>query len=180
MNQRFADMLSTGGHANSLGRVADVIEAVLQDKSRLGELYDCLFAQDAWVRMRAADTLEKVCREHPDWPLPYIGRIQKELAGSTQASILWHIAQIYAQVELTATQKALAIQWLKRQITTTEVDWIVAANVMDTLAQFVRDGSVSRQDFAALLKVQQLHKSKSVVRRASKWLESYGLRNGRI
>jgi hypothetical protein len=171
MIQNFTDMLHTGGHANSLGRVPDVIELVLQDKSRLGELYGCLFAPDAWVRMRAADALEKICRQHPDWLLPYISRMQTELADTTQASFQWHMAQIYAQVSLSPKQKEMAIQWLKGLIATLDVDWIVAANTMDTLAQFTKDGSVAKPDFIALLKVQQHHSSKAVVRRATKWLE---------
>lgn len=54
MIQTFAAMHAEGGHANSLGRVNDVIELVLPDRPCLDELYACLFDDDAWVRMRAA------------------------------------------------------------------------------------------------------------------------------
>ena len=172
MNKQFSEILTDGGHANSLGRVDDVINAVLQDTSRLEELYGCLFHEDAWVRMRAADALEKICREHPDWIAPYIDRIQQELADSTQASIQWHIAQIYQQVELTDTQKKQAISWLKQLISTTEVDWIVSANAMDTLVVFSKDGSVTTDEIVQLLNTQTNHKSKSVVKRATKHLET--------
>ena len=86
MIEKFTEMLRAGGHANSLGRVDEAIELVLHDRSRLDELYECLFDQDAWVRMRAADALEKVCRKHPDWLLPYIDKFQSELTASTQPS----------------------------------------------------------------------------------------------
>jgi HEAT repeat protein len=33
----------------------------LHDPERLEELYSCLFNEDAWVRMRAADALENLC-----------------------------------------------------------------------------------------------------------------------
>jgi len=171
MNESFADMLAVGGKLNSLGRVNDVIELVLQDKSRLDELYACLFNKDAWIRMRAADALEKICREHPEWVRPYIDRMQTELATSTQPSIQWHLAQIYREVDLTAQQKELAIDWLKRLVATVDVDWIVAANTLETLVQFSQDGSVAGHDVVALLKIQQQHKSKSVVRRATKLLD---------
>jgi hypothetical protein len=174
MDQYFVEMLSVGGKSNSLGKVDEVIKLVLSDRSRLGELYDCLFFDDAWVRMRAADAFEKICRQHPDWLLPYIDRFPEGLAKSNQPSIQWHLAQIYRQVDLTTEQKSFAIYWLKQLLSTKEVDWIVAANAMDTLAQFTEDGSVSENELVALLKIQQQHKSKAVVKRANKLLEKLG------
>lgn len=163
-------MLAVGGKSNSLGKVKEVIEIILEDKSRLSELYDCLFDNDAWVRMRAADALEKVCREHPEWLLIYMDKFTNELAESTQASIQWHLAQIYAQVSLTNKQRRFAIKWLKQLISTIEVDWIVAANAINTLALFTRNGSVSAAEMIPLLKIQQKHKSNAVVKRANKLL----------
>jgi HEAT repeat protein len=168
MTEKFTEMLAAGGHANSLGRVSEVIDLVLEDKSRLDELYQCLFDEDAWVRMRAADALEKICREHPDWLQPYIDKFPDELAISTQPSIQWHLAQIYSQVTLTDTQREFAISWLKQLLSTSDIDWIVAANAMDTLVQFTKDGYFPMAGMMTLLKTQQGHKSKAVIRRATK------------
>ncbi|MGF7228596.1 MAG: HEAT repeat domain-containing protein [Candidatus Saccharibacteria bacterium] len=170
MSEKFSEMLVVGGHANSLGRVNDIIELVLDDESRLDELYSCLFDEDAWVRMRAADALEKICRQHSDWLQPYINKFQDELATSAQPSIQWHMAQIYREVDLTDKQKQRAISWLKQLLSTKDVDWIVAANAMDTLVQFTKGGFFPRTELAPLLKVQQQHKSNAVVRRANKLL----------
>jgi TPR repeat protein len=173
MAEKFQDILREGGKTNSLGRAAEVITSVLQDERRLEELYNCLFAEDAWVRMRAADALEKICRDHPEWIAPYIDRLQKDFSDNSQPSIQWHIAQIYQQVALTAAQKSVAIAWLQKLVSTKDVDWIVSANAMETLAQFVDDGSVARDVFVGLVKIQQKHKSNAVVKRATKWLERY-------
>jgi hypothetical protein len=67
-------------------------------------------------------------------------------------------------------QKEIAIHWLKDLLSTADVDWIVAANAMDTLSQFVLDGSVASTDFKLLLTVQLNHKSPAVVKRANKYL----------
>jgi hypothetical protein len=170
MTEPFAQMLAVGGRSNSLGRVDEVIALVLADRARLDEVYGCLFEADPWIRMRAADALEKVCRERPDWLVPYVDRFLGQLGGSGQPSIQWHLAQIYRQVPLTPGQKAAATAWLEGLLSTTDVDWIVAANAMWTLAAFTRDGSFPRADLVTLLRVQQ-HRSKSVVRRAGKLLE---------
>ncbi|HYH75495.1 MAG TPA: hypothetical protein VD735_06070 [Candidatus Saccharimonadales bacterium] len=170
MNEPFASILTVGGKSNSLGRANEVIALVVQDRQRIDELYACLFDDDAWVRMRAADALEKVCRQHPDWLLPYIDRLAAELSDSTQPSIQWHIAQIYSQVGLSDRQERVAIQWLKGLLATADIDWIVAANAMDTLAHFTREGAFPAAELIPLLQVQQQHKSSAVIKRATKLL----------
>lgn len=160
-------MLAAGGKTNSLGRVNEVIEIVLQDKSRLSELYECVLDEDAWIRMRAADGLEKICRVHPDWLIPYVDKFA-ELTTSTQPSIQWHLAQMYGEIDLTNGQKRFAISWLKQLVSSKEVDWIVAANSMDTLVKFTKAGSIPKSEMISLLEIQRHHKSKAVVRRADK------------
>lgn len=170
MLESFAEILAVGGKSNSLGRTNEVIERVLDNKHLLNELYTCVFNDDAWVRMRAMDAIEKICRQHPDWLLPYIDRFQRDLAPSDQPSVQWHLAQIYGQVDLNAAQKQIAIQWLKDRLSTTATDWIVTANAMATLVQFANDGSVPKDTTVSLLERQQTHRSKSVVRKAKKLL----------
>ncbi len=168
MQERFVDILIVGGKQNSLGRAGEVVDAVLADKSRLGELYDSMHHQDAWVRMRAVDSFEKVCRVHPDWIRPYVDRLLKDFSDSTQPSILWHQAQIYTQVHLSAEQQSTVIQWLKRLLSSEEIDWIVAANSMDALVYFTDGGSVERTEALSLLEKQRNHRSNAVKKRAAK------------
>lgn len=173
MTETFADMLAEGGKKNSLGRVNEVIEIVLADKSRLEELYQTIFDDDSWVRMRAIDAFEKICRVHPEWITPYIDKIQQELSASSQASIQWHIAEIYTQVELSSDQKEKAITWLKNLLGNKDSDWIAVSNAMETLAFFVRSGDPSRADLVNVLRVQLNHKSKAVTKRAQKLLAEF-------
>lgn len=175
MSESFTKILAVGGKSNSLGRADEVINHVLKDPSRLNELYRCLFEDDAWLRMRAVDSLEKICRIHPEWLEPYVDRFSSELTASTQPSIQWHLAQMYREIKLSDAQKRFAIDWLKGLLSSTEVDWIVSANAMDTLAQFTKDGSVPKSELVQLLKIQQQHKSKAVVKRATKLLDEFTL-----
>lgn len=170
VKENFAEVLAVGGKSNSLGRAGEVVDAVLGDRSRLEELYLCAFHDNPWIRMRAIDAVEKVCRQHPDWLVPFIDRMQDELASCEQASVRWHLAQILAQVDLTSRQKSNAITWLQRQLDDTDVDWIVAVNSMKALTHFVKDGSVPSASVTTVLERQRGHKSKSVVRNAEKLL----------
>lgn len=165
-------MLAEDGKKNSLGRAPEVVETVLRDHSRLEELYQTISHEDAWVRMRAIDAFEKVCRRQPGWIVPYVDRIQSDLALSTQPSIQWHVAELYMQLELTDKQKREAIQWLKDRVETTEVDWIVASNTLSALAYFVKKGDVSEPIFRSLAEVQLGHASQAVRRRAQRLLDA--------
>lgn len=171
MQESFADIFKAGGNMNSLGRADEVVSTVLQNKSKLQELYECMHHDDAWVRMRAVDSIEKVCRVHPEWIESYIDTLITDFSSSTQSSILWHLAQMYAQVKLTPSQKEVIIVWLKNLLSTKDIDWIVAANAMDTLARFTSDGLIPQSEALHLLEVQKQHKSNAVVKRATKLTE---------
>lgn len=170
MVETFEEILSVGGRSNSLGRTSEVIELVLDDKTRLDELYLCVFNDDAWIRMRAMDAIEKICRQHSEWLMCYVDGFQSELTSSSQPSIQWHLAQMYSQLDLSVEQKRIAISWLIDLLSNTEVDWIVSVNAMKTLVDFTTEGAVSIEAVMYLLKLQQAHKSKSVVRKADKFL----------
>lgn len=162
-----------GGHTNSLGRAQEVLNEVLEERSRLSELYVCIKHEDAWVRMRAIDTVEKICRVHPEWIDPYIDNMINELTSSEQASIRWHLAQIFKQVQLSDSQRALVIDWLAKLLLDKDIDWIVSANSMDTLAEFSKAGYFPSDKLVSLLKVQLGHKSNAIKKRANKLLVEF-------
>jgi hypothetical protein len=172
--EKFADILKVGGKTNSLGRAGEVLNTVLGDKSMLVELYDCLFADDAWVRMRAADCLEKVCRVHPDWIEPYIDRMLHDLVSSKQPSIQWHLAQMIVEVKLTEDQRQHAIAWLKKLLSSIEVDWIVSVNSMKTLVQFSHEGTLAKGEVMPLFEIQRQHTSNTVRKKAAQFLQDIG------
>lgn len=167
--EAFEDVLAVGGKSNSLGRAAEVIESVQADPSRLDELFDCISADDAWVRMRAVDSFEKLVREKPVRIRPYLGRIFDDLTKSSQPSVQWHLAQLFSEVELTDAQQRAAIEWLESKIKTTDVDWIVAVNVMKTLLYFYQKGAVEANEAKRLFRVQGEHSSKTVRKKAAEF-----------
>lgn len=171
MVEKFADIFKEGGKKNTLGRAEEVLQIVVNDHSRLDELYQCLFDDDAWVRMRAVDTLEKVCRVHPDWLEPYVERLLGEVAAIDQASIQWHLAEFFTEINFSPDQRERAIKIMKRNISSKDADWIVASNTMGALAKFVADNILPASELIPLLKIQQTHHSKAVVKRATRILD---------
>lgn len=164
--EAFAEVLSEGGRSNSLGRAGEVVDAVLRDRGRLAELWACIDHDDAYVRMRAIDSFEKIVGEQPAWADPYVALIVDDLTASRQPSIQWHVAQLFPQVQLDDDQRLRAIAWLRARLATTDVDWIVSVNCMRALLIFHERGEVDAAVLRQLFEVQGGHSSKSVRRKA--------------
>ncbi len=166
----YREALTAGGHTNSLGRAGEVLAHVQGDRSRLPELFACISDADAWVRMRAIDTFEKLVRSDPACAGPYVEDIVTVLTRSHQPSVQWHLAQLFDVIELTAAQREAALAWLTARVATTDVDWIVAAQAMTTLFGFAQRGVVAPEGLRPLLEVQAGHRSASVRRKAAAFL----------
>jgi hypothetical protein len=149
----YRDILAVGEKTNSLGRADEVIASVYADSSRLDELFDCISADDAWVRMRAIDSFEKIIKSRPEWAAPYVHTLLNDLTRSYQPSIQWHLAQIFSEVSLTDEQRHKAIGWLKGMVNTTEVDWIVSVNAMKALLFFHQNGFIPADDIKRLFAI---------------------------
>ncbi|MDQ2852879.1 MAG: hypothetical protein M3Y49_19500 [Actinomycetota bacterium] len=172
--ESFRDMLLIGGHRNSLGRAGELVELLRQDPARVEELFACISDDDAWVRMRAVDTFEKVVAAQPQIGLPFVERILDDLAHREQSSVQWHVAQLLDELDLTPSQRRRAVAWLLQRIATTDVNWIVASNVMKTLLRFGRSGHVAASFLRPLFDVQMDHPSAAVRRNAGKALTQLG------
>jgi hypothetical protein len=166
----FADMLR-GGHPNSLGRTAEVVDIVLADRSRLDDLFASMVDRDEVVRMRVGDALEKVCRAQSSDFVPHIDRILGELGNIDQPSVQWHVAQMLARLrgDLSPKQAQRARRLLQRNLTGS-TDWIVLNVTMDVLTEWsAADSSLARWLQPELERLC-LDERKSVARRAAKRL----------
>jgi hypothetical protein len=163
------EQLLSGGDPRSLYGVDQVIAAVLADPSALEALFECLFCDDAVVRMRAGDALEKIARIRPEVLAPFTRRLLSDVVDVDQPSIQWHLAQIFTEIELTPPQRRRAIAILKRNLERYE-DWIVLNLTLDALAQFARDDPELQRELVPILRRHQADTRKSVARRATKIL----------
>ncbi len=132
----FEDMLR-GGHPNSLGRTEEVVDAVLADRSRLDELFACYASTDEVVRLRTSSAMKRVTTAEPDWVLPYVDRLQHEIAAIDQASTQWTLAILFDLLRdrLSSQQRRRAIAIMQRNLEQS-TDWIVLNTTMQTLGRW--------------------------------------------
>ncbi len=162
----------TGGHPNSLGRTEEVVERVLGERQKLGELYRCYFSADEVVRLRVSSAMKRVTIARPDWVMDFMDGLQHEVAAIDQASTQWTLALIFDLTRdlMSVDQRRRAVEIMQRNLAGHE-DWIVLNNSMKVL------GAWSAGD-AELRRWLRLHaerlvedRRKSVARNARELLE---------
>ena len=163
------EQLLSGGDPRSLRGVEQVIAAALADPGALEALFECLFCDDAVVRMRAGDALEKIARIRPELLAPFTRRLLGDVADVDQPSIQWHLAQILTEIELTPQQRPAAIAILRRNVERYE-DWIVLNLTLQALAHFARDDPALQRELVPILRRHQADTRKSVAKRATRLL----------
>ncbi len=159
----------SGGNKRKLNN-QPVIEAVLHDPARVNELFECVIDEDEYVRMRASDALEKVCRFDPSIVQSLKARVLNEMSLIDQPGVQWHYAQIVDQLQLNPQETLEVIQKLQSNFETYD-DWITRNITMEVLSNFALHDDALR---AYLMpKLEELAKDSrvSVSTRAKKTLK---------
>lgn len=108
--------LIQGPDRRSIGRADEVARLVLQKPRHFRELVECLWDEDAVVRMRGADAAEKVSRVKPELLKPYKREVLGLLAEAEQIELRWHLAAMVPRLALTAAERARAVSSLEHYL----------------------------------------------------------------
>lgn len=99
-----------GGDLRTLGRSADVAAQVLARPERIDELFAGLAGDDAVIRARAADALEKVSARRPELLQPYKRELLTRVAASDHWVVREHVCQMLPRLEpLTPAERRTAV-----------------------------------------------------------------------
>ena len=128
-------MMLAGGDRRSIGRSGEAAMLALDGKIRLDTLFGAMFDEDATVRMRAADALEKVTVQRPEWLHPFKDELLARLPDVHQMEVRWHVAQILPRLNLSHEE-------LRTQVIPVLMDYLKAKSrivqtfTLQTLADF--------------------------------------------
>lgn len=107
----------TGGDRRSIGRSDEVVAEVLAEPSLFGPLFEGLLQPDPRIRMRSADAIEKITRQHPAYLQPYKTQLIQQVAQINQQEVCWHVAQFFSRLELTPDERLAVLQILSTYLT---------------------------------------------------------------
>lgn len=110
--ERIHEMLC-GGDRRSLGRANQVAALVSRNPKRFSELMKCLWSEDAVVRMRAADAVEKVTMRRHGLLAPFRAELLGLAEEAEQIEIRWHLALIMPRLQMGHVDRDRAIACLR-------------------------------------------------------------------
>ena len=93
------------GTYGSIGRVNEVILDVQQDPSLFPELIFGMVDPDPATSARAADAVEKLTRDYPDWLAPYKEFLLEEASFSERQKVCWSLALMFGRLPLNASER---------------------------------------------------------------------------
>lgn len=141
----------TGGDRRSIGRSAEVVADVLADPALFAVLFQGLLVDDALVRMRAADAIEKITVHHPEYLAPYTAQLLHEVGPIAQQEVRWHVAQLLSRLALTAAERRSAVNLLNTYLQ--DQSKIVKTFAMQALADIALVDAELRPQIVAQLEI---------------------------
>jgi hypothetical protein len=131
----------SGGSRASLGRTNAVVAEILAARAAASKKLQTLIVfladdaqEEAVLRMRASDAVEKICRRRPEWLAPHKLALLGIAGGSDQIEVRWHMAQILPRLSLTPRERVVAIDILFDYLE--DRSSIVKTHAMQALADF--------------------------------------------
>lgn len=106
--------LLEGGDRRSVGDADRVAELARGDAAAIAELVHGLGVDDAVVRMRAADALEKATREEMAMLVPHKAAILRVLDSSDQAEVRWQLVQCLPRLPFAPAELPGIVERLER------------------------------------------------------------------
>ena len=97
-----------GGDRRSIGQADRVARLVAKEPKLFSELIKGLRADDALVRMRAADAAEKLTRSRPELLKPYHKELLGLMAETEEQEVRWHMAQMAPRIAVTVQARNAA------------------------------------------------------------------------
>ena len=94
------------GDLRSVGRVSEVIRLVIDQPGLFPETIRAMAHSDPGIRMRASDAVEKISRTKPEYLQPHKEFMLKQVSGSEQQEVRWHLAQIVPRLELSQKERS--------------------------------------------------------------------------
>ena len=122
--------------------------------------------------MRAADVVEKVSKQYPEYLQPFKRQLIHEIARIPQQEVRWHAAQMFSYLSLTSKERNQVIKILLSWIEN-EKSNIVRVMSLQTIADFTKQDKKIKNQIMPLLQKFVTNGNPSLRSRSKKLLREF-------
>lgn len=116
MGEKKLAVTLAGDDRRSIGRSNEIASKVLRQPRQFAELIGLLWSNDAIVKMRAADAVEKISLQKPEWLGPYKHALLRALEEAEQPELRWHLALMIPRLPLAKSELKRTVESLQRYL----------------------------------------------------------------
>lgn len=149
MKTAFHKILS-GGDLRSLGKSNSVLSKI-QTQKDFDELFQCVFHEDRLVVMRAADAVEKITTNNPQYLTNHKEEIFELFSVAKDKELIWHLALLIPRIHLDKLEFGNAWNTLTNWARDKSNSRIVRVNSIQGLFEMMQQKKELEKDFSLTL-----------------------------
>ena len=167
MNQILKQLI--GGDLRSIGRGNEVVQQILDNPQLFPDVFEGLTSDEPIIRMRSADVIEKVAKQHPEYLQPFKSQLINEISRIDQKEVQWHVAQMFAYLTIDQSERDTIMNILLTYLSQ-DTGAIVKTFSMQTLAIFAERYPDIRPEIIELIECLMKTGSPAIITRGNKLL----------
>ena len=144
------EKILTGGDLRSIGNV-DTVVANIHNQYEFDRLFALLFHHDRILIMRAADAIEKITLEKPEYLKKHKEKMIDLCETAENKELKWHLALLVSRLVLTERELSMIWKKLTQWATQQDESKIVRVNALQGLFNLVENNKTLTHDFTATL-----------------------------
>ncbi len=158
-----------GGNLRSIGRSDEVVGDIEAEPALFDAVFMGLYDDDPCVRMRSADVVEKVTRNHPEYLGKWKNAILNDISRIDQQEVIWHVNQIFPRISWTLAERKKVFGMIKKYLG--HKSKIVVVSAMQALAELAEQHPKLKNDTVRLIRPLTLDGSPAMRARGKKLLK---------
>jgi HEAT repeat protein len=162
-----------GGDLRSTAGVAQLVP-MIKNQSDFDLLFQYLSAENRLLAMRAADALEKITLDHPEYLTPHSVHLIHLLDHARHKELKWHLAQLISRAPLTHDQLHHTWLILTKWAMDTSESKIVRVNALQALVDLSKQNIRFEKTLEPIIKALEKEAVPSIDSRLRKIKESRG------
>lgn len=169
MIEHLAEILK-GGDLRSIGRANQLI-VIVKNQQDFDQLFQFLLNGERVQAMRAADAIEKITHNHPEYIKTHKKELLALLPTAMNKEMKWHLCQLIPRLSLSTKELGNCLQIFTKWVSEKKESKIVRANALQALfdlRQKYPEGKISLQPIIARLEKENIPSLKARLRKFQK------------